>query len=145
MNQKLIMTRGLPASGKSYWAKEQVKKSQGKVKRVNKDDLRAMLDDSVYSKANEKFVLTVRDEIIMQALSGGLSVIVDDTNFGAKHERRLQELADAHNVEFEINESFLQVPIATCIERDKQRTAEVGEKVINGMYYRHVHKRVKND
>ena len=60
---KLIMTRGLPASGKSTWAKEQVIASGGRTKRVNKDDLRAMIDNSVWSKQNEKNILAVRDFI----------------------------------------------------------------------------------
>ena len=41
---KVILTVGLPASGKSTWAKEQVSQNPGQYKRVNKDDLRAMLD-----------------------------------------------------------------------------------------------------
>lgn len=38
------MLKGLPASGKSTYAKELVLKSPGKYKRINKDDLRAMVD-----------------------------------------------------------------------------------------------------
>ena len=59
--QKIILTRGLPASGKSSWAKEFVKNSNGKAKRINKDLLREMIDSSVYSKPNEKFILEIRD------------------------------------------------------------------------------------
>jgi predicted ABC-type ATPase len=64
----LYMTKGLPGSGKTTWAKEMVSKSKGSVKRVNKDDLRAMLDAGEWSKENEKFVLKVRDFIIEKAL-----------------------------------------------------------------------------
>jgi len=52
---KVLILKGLPASGKSTYAKELVAK--GNWKRINKDDLRAMLDCSKWSKANEKFVL----------------------------------------------------------------------------------------
>jgi len=65
---KIIMLKGLVASGKSTRAKEQVENNQ-KMKRVNKDDLRAMLDNSRYSKANEKIVIATRNTIIQEALS----------------------------------------------------------------------------
>ena len=58
---KLLMLRGLPASGKSTYAKELADK--GWI-RVNKDDLRAMLNNSNWSKGNEKRVLKLRDDII---------------------------------------------------------------------------------
>ncbi|MFN5657022.1 MAG: AAA family ATPase, partial [Pseudanabaena sp.] len=55
----VYFTIGLPASGKSTWAKEKVNKSPNIIKRVNKDELRAMLDNSYFSKGNEKFVLDI--------------------------------------------------------------------------------------
>ncbi len=54
----LLMLKGLPASGKSTYARKLVADSQShkrKWKRANKDDLRAMIDDSNWSKTNEKF------------------------------------------------------------------------------------------
>ena len=53
---KVIMTVGVSSSGKSTWAKEQVKSGGGKWKRVNKDDLRAKVDCGEYSKQNEKII-----------------------------------------------------------------------------------------
>jgi predicted kinase len=130
---KLIMTVGLPASGKSTWAKEQVLKSGGNIKRVNKDDMREMLDAGKWSKNNEKHILMLRDEIIKHYLFEGLSVIVDDTNLAPKHKKTLQALAKKYGATFE-TKSFLEVPIEICIERDLHRVASVGEKVIRSMY-----------
>jgi tRNA uridine 5-carbamoylmethylation protein Kti12 len=70
--QKIILTRGLPASGKSTWSKEQVAKSNGKVKRVNKDDLRDMIDAGIWSKINEQLILDARDAMLL--LTCGLLV-----------------------------------------------------------------------
>ena len=47
--QQLIITKGLPASGKSTWARQKVKESNGTLKRINKDDIRAMVEDSKWS------------------------------------------------------------------------------------------------
>lgn len=95
--QKVILTKGLPASGKTTWAMDMVTKSSGHFKRVNKDDLRAMMDGSHWSKDNEKFVLDVRDFIIVRALLDGHSVIVDDTNLASKHHDRIKQIVDTHN------------------------------------------------
>ena len=127
------MTKGLPASGKSTWAKEQVANSKGKIKRVNKDDLRAMIDAGVWNKANEKEILNVRDTLINHYLSHGFSVIVDDTNLAPKHEETLQKIAEEHRSTFEVK-SFLDVPLAECIRRDMLRPEPVGKKVIRRMY-----------
>ena len=91
--QEVILLRGLPASGKSTWAKEQVLKSPGKYKRINKDSLREMLDVSAWSGSNEKFAIKVRDAIITLALTSDRSVIIDDTNIHPKHETRIKELS----------------------------------------------------
>ena len=64
------MLKGLPASGKSTYAKKLANKGWT---RVNKDDLRAMLNDGKWSRSNEKFVLKVRDFIVADALSECLS------------------------------------------------------------------------
>ena len=78
--KKVYLTKGLPGSGKSTWAKEMVSKNPNSYKRVNKDDLRAMLDNGKHSEDAEKFILNVRDSIILLALENGKHVIVDDTN-----------------------------------------------------------------
>jgi predicted kinase len=130
--KKLIYTVGLPASGKSTWAKDAVEKSQGKMKRVNKDDLRAMID-SKWNKNKERFVVNVRDQIIREALTGGFDVVVDDTNLQQVHVDRFQALADECGADLE-KMSFMHVPVYTCIERDEKRAASVGRDVIWNMH-----------
>ena len=130
---KLIMTLGLPGSGKSTWAKAQVEKSRGQIKRVNKDDLRAMIDSGVHSRSNEKNILQVRDSIVKHYLSNGFSVIVDDTNLAEKHEVRLREIAQEVGATFQ-TKSFLDVGLLECIKRDLKRPESVGEHVIKTMY-----------
>lgn len=87
MTQKIILTCGLPASGKSTWAKEQVGVKDSTWKRINKDDLRTMINGGVWSKGNETAVVAARDAMIRTFLSQGYSVIVDDTNVQDVHIR----------------------------------------------------------
>lgn len=134
---KVYITKGLPASGKSTWAKALLAKHPNQYKRVNKDDLRAMLDDGFFDGKNtEKFVLQVRDQIIMAALANGKHVIVDDTNLDPKHEAHIRELV-SDNAEVVI-EDFTHVSLDECIARDQKRQNYVGEKVIRNMHTKYL-------
>ncbi len=130
---KLIMTKGLPASGKSTWAKDQVFKSGGRIKRINKDDLREMLDSGLYTKENEQGILTSRNALIKTFLRKGIDVIVDDTNIHPMHENDLRTIAKIYGADFSIM-SFMDIPVETCIERDLTREKTVGHKVIENMH-----------
>ncbi len=132
--QTLYITIGLPASGKSTWAKKMVADNPGMFKRVNKDDLRAMLDVSQFSNGNEQFVLETRDFIVREALKKGKSVIVDDTNLNPKHQEHLETIVGQINRGINIELVLFDVPINECIVRDSKRTVKVGEKVIRSMF-----------
>lgn len=127
----ITLTKGLPASGKTTWAREQQKKNPNLV-RVNKDDLRAMLNDGMWSRGNEKFVLKVRDFIVEESLKDGKSVIVDDTNLHSKHKNRMWEIASKYNAVVQVK-SFMDVTPQECVRRDALRPNPVGKTVIYSM------------
>lgn len=137
--KKILMLRGLPASGKTTFAKELLKTEQN-WKRINKDDLRAMLDNGKWSKTNESFVLDERDRLIQVSLEKGFSVVVDDTNLHTKHEARLRQLATENSAEFEIKDFDLSPK--KCVERDALRPNGVGKDVIWRMWKDHVIPRI---
>ena len=129
---KVIVLKGLPASGKTTWAKEYMQ-THPNTKRVNKDELRAMIDDSVYNGDKEKFILQIRDTIILASLMKSFDIIVDDTNLSQKHINRIK--ANVPNkTEIIVNEEFLRIPLSECIIRDGQRDNPVGAKIIQRMY-----------
>jgi predicted kinase len=130
---KILLLKGLPASGKSTFAKELARQSDWK--RVNKDDIRAMADDSKWSKANEKLVIEWRDMLIWNSLANGYSVVVDDTNLHPKHLERMHQIArEFSGNKVEVEEKFFDVSVEECIKRDLGRNNSVGEKVIRTMY-----------
>jgi predicted kinase len=134
MMKTVILTKGLPGSGKTSWAKNKILKNPNSYKRVNKDDLRAMMDASKWSKDAEKFVLKVRDFIIQAALEEGKHVIVDDTNLHPKHKQHIRELVK--DKAFVVDMDLTEVPLDVCIKRDLERPKSVGEKVIKDMHKR---------
>ena len=133
--QEIILLKGLPASGKSTWAKDFVEHHVEYV-RVNKDDLREMLNIRKFSKRGEKAVLRLEREIGIEALSLGKSLIVDDTNFHPKHGQFWAEIASI--MDFKYSEITFDTSLEECIERDSKRVKSVGKHVIIGMYKKYI-------
>ncbi len=133
INPKLLMLKGLPASGKTTYAKKLV--DDGWV-RVNKDDLRAMLDNGRYSKDKEAFITSLRDEIIIRGLVNGRNVVVDDVNLDPKHAIHLQSIASEFIADY--SEKFFDVSVEECIERNQSRDKPIPDKVIYNMYERYL-------
>lgn len=131
----LIFLKGLPGSGKTTWALQKIKTSEGHVKRVNKDDLREMIDGGKWSKKNEQMVLTTRDNLVISYLDNGYDVIVDDTNLHPKHQARMEEIAQMKGASFQLVN--FDTDVEECVKRDAKRTKSVGEKVIRDMYNRY--------
>ena len=135
---KLIMCRGLPASGKTTWSMSQVRNGNGVVKRINKDDLRNMIDSSKHSNQRESEIIYIRNFAIEYWLDKGYTVIVDDTNFSPKHELVLSGLARQYNAEFHI-EDFTEVGVSECLKRNAGRDNKVPEKVILDMWKQYIY------
>lgn len=83
---KLILTRGIPASGKSTWAKAWVQEDPQNRLRVNRDNLRWTLGvkEGVGSYQQEQEVTYWQREMAKRALRAGNDVVVDDMNLRAK-------------------------------------------------------------
>lgn len=134
--KKVILMRGLPGSGKSTQAKKILAEGKGQYKRVSKDDLRNMLDDGEWSGKNEKFIIKIRNSIILQAIEDGYFVIVDDTNLNPKHEEQIKNLVQGKAIVEIID--FTSTDLETCIKRDLRRHYSVGESVIRDMYNKYL-------
>jgi predicted kinase len=128
------MLRGLPASGKTTLALEMVKEER--VKRISKDDLRAMLHGGKYSPDTEMFVLDVRNAIAELAIKQGFDVVIDDTNLNPAHQEQLIFLSDSLGAQFNVID--VHASLDECIQRDKERPVSVGEDVIRGMYAKYI-------
>jgi predicted kinase len=133
-NQTLLVLKGLPASGKSTFAKSLVDK--GWV-RVNKDDLRDMMHNYKFSKDNEAQVIQVRNFIVLDALRLGKNVVVDDTNLDPVHEKTMREFAGSFpGVKVEVK--LFEVDPEEAVRRDAVRVRPVGRKVIYDMWNRYL-------
>jgi predicted kinase len=133
---RLLITRGLPASGKTTFAR----KLQPRVVRVNRDDLRRMLHgERLYAQWSEGQVTHAQRSSVKALLRAHTDVIVDDTNLRAKTCREWAELAARCGALFEVHD-FTDVPLEECIRRDTERPADdqVGEAAIRKMHARYL-------
>lgn len=147
-----MVCKGIPASGKSTWAKEEVRRGKGTWKRVNRDDIRAMIDCGVYSPSNEKLVLKVRDLVIQNSVKNGINVIIDDTNIKDKGKNfdDICALVEPLLINVQVIEKPFYIDVNEAIERDSKRPAPVGEKVVRtfwheagGKGFQHYHARTE--
>ena len=133
----IFYLKGIPASGKSTWANEQMRKYPNRFKRINKDLLREMLNFSKFDVQKEKFLLNVRDYIIRLSLKKGFDIIVDDTNFSDKHWYRIAEIAKEVG-DVKIIEKYFDVNYKEAIKRNSTRKNPLPESVISNMFKKHV-------
>ena len=132
---KLIILKGLPASGKSTKALEIIRKNPDAV-RLNRDLLREMLffikrdrkKGEDWTGGKEKVTKKVQENLVKFLLSIHKSVIIDDYNLFKKGIDRYEQIALEGNHKFEVIE--LNTSVETCIKRDSKRSDSVGEAVI---------------
>lgn len=134
----LWIPRGLPASGKTTWARDMLDgQAPGSIVRLNRDDLRAMMLPAGYRTPRhdaEERVSTVQHGPIRDLLRADVDVIVDDTNLRLRFVRKLMQLAAQAGADWKFVDRFLEVPVSECVERDSLRANPVGQAVIQGMH-----------
>lgn len=128
---ELILTRGIPASGKTSWSLAWVAEAPDGRVRVNRDDLRRMLHGVSHglTYAQEKQITATQVAIVKGALAKGQSVVVDDTNLRSKFVREWMKI---HPVTFQ----DFEVALHEARLRDMFRTHPVGTDVIDMFWTR---------
>lgn len=128
----VILTTGLPGSGKSTWAKQEQVKTPDSTVLTSRDDIRKMLGCfPVGTKEQENLVSSIQDAVIVKAVNNGYDVIVHDTNLNQKSPKRIMRLFDG-DVRFEVAD-FTDIPVEECLRRDALRDESVGPAVIKQM------------
>ena len=120
---KLIMLKGLPASGKTTWAMKQLE--QGNFFRISLKDIEQTMTEK-NSKKKISNALRIRNDLLENILKNKLgNVILDDYNLSLISQRAIEKMCSKHGYDFELK-SFLDVPINECIKRDLKRENSIG-------------------
>lgn len=136
MARKIKLTIGVPASGKSTWAKQFTIDNPNWV-RISRDDFRLMLQQSQYMPgAGEKLITKLVEQAIAEATAAKFNVIVDQTNVNLKYLRPMVNYCRQYgDVDFEL----FPVTKDEAIARDAAREASVGAEIIERMFNNYIH------
>ncbi|GHH57471.1 phosphatase domain-containing protein [Lentzea cavernae] len=140
MNLTLTATRGLPGSGKTTWAEEQLAQAKpGTLVRCNRDTYRTMLHGRPFhgDRVLEHQVTLAQHSAIERMLRAGVSVIVDDTHLASRYLRAVAGIAWRCGADIQVQD-FTHIPLEECIRRDALREghAQVGEYVLRSLHRR---------
>ena len=140
---KVIICQGLPASGKTTWAKEWVKEEPTRRVRFNRDDVRNMLG-KYWVPGREDLIDSIYDSFMNEAMLAGYDIVIDNMNLNDKTIKEIQRYVGEFNdwirlsvldIHYDIEfKKFLDVPLETLLERDSKREQPIGEKVIRDLY-----------
>ena len=138
--KKLVITRGLPGSGKSARARAWVNEDPNHRAEVNRDSIRAMLHGGYIGDQDvEAMVTTVSHQSIRELLRSGVSVVCSDTNLPQRHAREIARIGQSQGADVEVWD-MTNVDIDLCHVRNNQRTDKrpVPMNVIEDMYARYI-------
>ena len=130
---KLIICRGIPASGKTFWAKQWVLEDPEHRVRINQDDIRLMLG-KYWVPSREELVQHIQKEALIEALERSYDIVIDNTNLNKKVLDFYRALVIDHGNHAIEYKDFFDTPLSVCIERDKNRDVQVSEKIIRNFY-----------
>jgi len=135
---KLIVLQGIPASGKSTYARKMAKANPDKYVIVNRDNIRSMLGEYWVPK-REPLVTEIEKQMVIAGLGAGYTVLLDATNLNPKALRDWKHMAEDY--EFEIEYVEFKISLRKALWRDWWRGFKggrrVGTKVIRRFYERY--------
>ena len=143
MTANMTLLVGLPASGKSTWAKARIALNPGThFYYVNWDSLRAEMGFTTFKRENETLMQEESYRRVREAVRNGVEeIIVDNTNLNERTRNRWKAVASNLGIDYGemwftggTNEQ-LGTPTELCIQRDALREgkAQVGRAVIERM------------
>lgn len=136
--REVIVTIGIPGSGKSTWAKEHIAKNTSYA-RVNRDSIREMMGDTSLwqTESFEALVTKIQKRIVMGYLANRMNVVIDDCNTNKRTcdaiRGWVQEYVDGNGIPVGFRTKVFKTAYDVCVERDQNRDRTVGVNIIDKM------------
>jgi predicted kinase len=123
---KLIITVGLPGSGKSTYL------AQLGVNAISSDEIRRLIADDPHNQTMNARIFGIVRYLVRQRIAAGRPVTyVDATHLTPWERKPYVRLAQRHSCELEA--LFFDVPVEICIARNQTRDRIVPEEAIREM------------
>lgn len=147
--KKIILTRGIPGSGKSTWAKDWVAEDPEHRIRLNWDDMRNMLGPYwVPSRENINKTMLWNAVNTAAYCTTPYDIVIDNMNLNPKGWKEVEDWINTYNKSSHavgINAQYVLefkdffTPVEECIRRDAKRPNPIGEKTIRDIWRRYRH------
>jgi predicted kinase len=137
--KKIILCRGIQASGKSTFSKAWAQEAPKERVRFCYDDLRMMLGggpEGYWVPSREGILKELRDSFMAAAMEKGYDIIIDNMNLNPKETEYYQGLIQGTDYVLEYHD-FFDVSLAECIKRDSLRPSPIGAAVLTATYNRY--------
>jgi len=137
---KIILTRGLPGSGKSTWAESYAKIAKNTAI-VERDALRLQLFGVYWTgvQEDEERVTRLQDKLVRSYLAEGTSVVISDTHLPDRSVKKWLKLGAEVGVPVEVQD-FRHVPLAQVLRQNGNRPTGkyVAPQIIEDRYERFI-------
>jgi Straboviridae polynucleotide kinase len=135
LNIKILS--GIPGCGKSTWSYNYIKDNPN-TKRINRDDLRKMLDNNKSTEGNENFIKVVKLELIRLSLEHDRHIVLDDTHcyndYLVSLIDSIRTIAKDLDKNIQIDLVDFDISMKTVMKRNKKRKSKIDNKVIGYMF-----------
>ena len=136
----IVLVCGLPGSGKSHFSDTYFNRDGRK--RINRKELRRLLyemtnfgqpwHEDFFNDYDEMLVKHVERKILEHLLQNRQPVLIDNTSVSVQS--RQYYVGVAHQARKSIGAIFLNVPIAKCLARNRNRDDQMSESIISNLY-----------
>ena len=147
--RQIILTRGIPGSGKSTWAKAWVAESPETRIRLNWDDMRNMMGP-YWVPSREPINKAMMWCAVNTAAycDKPYDIVIDNMNLNPKGWKEVEEWVETYNASHHaksLNLCYVLyfrdffIPVDECIRRDAMRSNPIGEKTIKEIWRKYKH------
>ncbi len=135
MSRLVYLLIGAPGSGKSTFARELIKNEPNRYVRVNKDDLRNMAHDGVFSYENEEYIRKAEESLIKTALRDGYDMVWDNTHCNSSTRKKAHNLLEGIG-DIKVVEKVFATSLDECLRRNALREgrANVPVEIVKKMF-----------
>lgn len=127
----LLLTIGIPASGKTTWAKRYCLENPHII-RLSSDELRSIVGESEDDQTVSREAFNILEVIVEHLLAQNYTVLVDSCAY--KSSRRKNFINIARKLKKEIKCYYFDIPLGEAKIRNRLRPRKVPEVVIEKFY-----------